>query len=79
VLKLGADVELEVTGLRNPCSQIDTFQPGLLKTVVSKGPNGELVRKTGVMTIVLKGGVVAPGDAVVVELPVPPLIPLGVV
>ncbi|MBY3026696.1 MOSC domain-containing protein [Rhizobium leguminosarum] len=79
VLKLGADVELEVTGLRNPCSQIDTFQPGMLKTVLGKGPNGELVRKTGVMTIVLKGGVVAPGDAVVVELPVPPLIPLGVV
>ncbi|MBY3033324.1 hypothetical protein HF265_30285 [Rhizobium leguminosarum] len=50
-----------------------------LKTVLGKGPNGELVRKTGVMTIVLKGGVVAPGDAVVVELPVPPLIPLGVV
>ncbi|MGB8290894.1 MAG: MOSC domain-containing protein [Rhizobium ruizarguesonis] len=79
VLKLGADVELEVTGLRNPCSQIDKFQPGLLKAVLGKGMNGELVRKTGVMTIVLKGGVVAPGNAIIVKLPSPPLVPLEVV
>lgn len=79
VLKLGADVELQVTGLRNPCSQIDKFQSGLLKAVLGKGPNGEVVRKTGVMTIVLKGGVVAPGDAIAVEFPIPPLLPLEVV
>ncbi|MGR9221428.1 MOSC domain-containing protein [Rhizobium leguminosarum] len=79
VLKLGANVELQVTGLRNPCSQIDNFQPGLLKAVLGRGPKGELIRKTGVMTIVLKGGVVVPGDAIAIEFPVPPLLPLEVV
>ncbi|MGR8964608.1 MOSC domain-containing protein [Rhizobium leguminosarum] len=79
VLKLGANVELQVTGLRNPCSQIDNFQPGLLKAVLGRGPNGELIRKTGVMTIVLKGGVVVPGDAIAIDFPVPPLLPLEVV
>ncbi|WP_132960463.1 MOSC domain-containing protein [Rhizobium sp. BK251] len=79
VLKLGADVELEVTGLRNPCSQIEKFRPGLLKTVLGKGPDGELVKKTGVMTIALKGGIVSPGDTIVVKLPAPPLLSLEVV
>jgi MOSC domain-containing protein YiiM len=79
VLKLGADVELEVTGLRNPCSQIDKFQPGLLKAVLGKGQNGEVIRKTGVMTIVLKGGLVVPGDFIAIQLPPPPLLPLEVV
>jgi MOSC domain-containing protein YiiM len=79
VLRLGADVELQVTGLRNPCSQINKFQPGLLKAVLDKGPNGEVIRKTGVMTIVLKGGVVVPGDAVDIRLPTPPWLPLDVV
>ena len=79
VLKLGADVELQVTGLRSPCSQIEKFQPGLLKAVRGKTPNGDLVRKTGVMTIVLKGGVVAPGDPILVKLPALPFLPLEVV
>jgi MOSC domain-containing protein YiiM len=79
VLKLGADVELQVTGLRNPCSQIEKLQPGLLKAVLGKTSSGELIRKTGVMTIVLRGGVVAPGDRLIVELPAPPLLPLEVV
>lgn len=79
ILKLGVDVELQVTGLRNPCSQIEKFQSGLLKAVLDKTPTGELVRKTGVMTIVLKGGVVAPGDRISVLLPAPPLLPLEVV
>lgn len=79
VLRLGADVELQVTGLRNPCSQIEKFQPGLLKAVLGKTPSGDLVRKTGVMTIVLKGGVVTQGDPIAVELPAPPLLPLEVV
>jgi MOSC domain-containing protein YiiM len=79
VLKLGADGELQVTGLRNPCSQIERFQAGLLKAVLGKRPNGEVIRKTGVMPIVLKGGFVAPGDLIAIELPVPPLLPLEVV
>jgi MOSC domain-containing protein YiiM len=79
ILRLGADVELQVTGLRNPCSQIEKFRPGLLKAVLGKTPGGEVVRKTGVMTIVINGGNVSPGDRIIVELPAPPLLPLEVV
>jgi MOSC domain-containing protein YiiM len=77
VLKLGTDVELQVTGLRNPCAQTDKFQPDLLEAVLGRGPHGELVRKSGIMTIVLKGGG-APGDAISIAFPMPPLLPLEV-
>ncbi|MFN5128609.1 MAG: MOSC domain-containing protein [Sphingomonadaceae bacterium] len=53
-LKIGDDVVLEVTGLRNPCVQIDDFQKGLLSAVLDRGPNGELIRKSGIMTVVLE-------------------------
>ncbi|TCR96335.1 MOSC domain-containing protein [Rhizobium sp. BK418] len=76
ILKLGPDVELEVTGLRNPCAQIDRFQPGLLKAVLDRGPNGALIRKAGIMTIVLKGGIVKAGDVIEQRLPAPPFLPL---
>jgi MOSC domain-containing protein YiiM len=74
-LRIGAEAVLEVTGLRNPCKQIESFQPGLLQHVVDRGPAG-LVRKAGVMSIVLKGGVVKPGDEITVELPALPHQPL---
>ncbi|GGE54580.1 MOSC domain-containing protein [Agaricicola taiwanensis] len=76
LLRLGRDVQLEVTGLRNPCGQIDEFQPGLFKAVLDKGLEGELIRKTGVMTIARAGGLVRAGDAITVELPPPPHLPL---
>ncbi|MGO4440199.1 MOSC domain-containing protein [Rhizobium sp. RAF56] len=76
VLKLGADVELEVTGLRNPCSQIDKFQPGLLNAVLGKKPDGGIILKAGIMTIVLKGGMVTAGDDITVSLPPLPHLPL---
>ena len=79
LLRLGAEAIVEVTGLRNPCGQIDDFQPGLLKAVLDKGPLGEIVRKSGIMAIVRQGGEVRPGDPVTVELPPPPHIPLGCV
>lgn len=69
MLRLGADAIVEVTGLRNPCLQIDRFQSGLLKQVVVTDAEGKTVRKTGVMGIVVAGGVVKPGDAISVELP----------
>jgi MOSC domain-containing protein YiiM len=75
-LKVGEEVVLEVTGLRNPCAQIDDFQKGLLSAVLDRGPNGELIRKSGVMSVVLRGGSVQPGDRIVVELPEPPFVPL---
>jgi MOSC domain-containing protein YiiM len=68
-LRIGGTAVVEVTGLRNPCAQIDDFMPGLLKAVVHRAADGSLVRKAGVMAVVTSGGEVAPGDAITVELP----------
>ncbi|MEF9905226.1 MOSC domain-containing protein [Streptomyces sp. P9-A2] len=76
LLRLGEDAVLEVTGLRNPCLQIDAFQDGLLKRVVGRDAAGNLVRKAGIMSIVKEGGTVRPGDAIGVELPSGPHRPL---
>lgn len=75
-LRLGADAVVEVTGLRNPCYQIDDFRPGLLKRVVGRDDEGGVVRRSGVMAIVLVGGEVRPGDAIAVETPPQPHRPL---
>ncbi len=69
VLLLGDTAEVLVTGLRTPCRQIDTFQPGLLGRVVHRDAAGSVVRKTGVMGVVRRGGEVRPGDPVTVVLP----------
>ena len=71
-LRLGSEALVEVTGLRNPCVQIEAFQPGLLKAVLGRDANGHLVRKAGIMAIVLEGGEVRPGDSIVVTLPALP-------
>ena len=63
-LALGATAVVEITGLRNPCVQIERFKPGLLSAVLGKTPAGALVRKAGVMGIVTVGGQVYPGDEV---------------
>lgn len=76
LLRIGNDVLLQVTGLRNPCMQIDRFQPGLLKAVLLRQPNGELIRKAGIMTIVMAGGKVRAGDPIHVQYPMPPYLPL---
>ena len=76
LLHLGDEAVVEVTGLRNPCYQIDHFQEGLLKQVVSRNADGTLVRKAGIMGIVAIGGFVRPGDPVGVELPAGPHRPL---
>jgi MOSC domain-containing protein YiiM len=68
-LHLGADAVVELTGLRNPCTQLDAFQPGLMAAVLDRTADGELVRKSGVMAIVVTGGEVRSGDAVRVSLP----------
>jgi MOSC domain len=78
-LRLGGDAIVKVTGLRNPCAQIDAFQPGLLAAVLDRDEHGALVRKAGVMAVVLAPGEVRPGDAVRVELPPAPHVPLAVV
>lgn len=76
VLRLGDQVALEITGLRNPCAQIETFQPGLMPALLGRGLQGEIVRKAGIMTIALTGGNVRAGDTIVAELPPPPHLPL---
>ncbi len=71
-LKLGRDAVIEITGLRNPCSQLDAFQPGLMSALRGRDASGGVVRKAGVMAIVISGGDVAPGDTItVVSEPVP--------
>ncbi|MFA3875728.1 MOSC domain-containing protein [Streptomyces sp. MMCC 100] len=76
LLRIGDDAVLEVTGLRNPCLQIDNFQDGLLKQVVGRDEAGNIVRKAGIMSIVKRGGTVRPGDAITAELPSEPHRPL---
>lgn len=71
-LRLGTTAEIEVTGLRNPCVQIEKFQPGLLKQVLGHDEAGKLVRRAGVMAVVLTGGQVRPADPITVELPAEP-------
>jgi len=68
-LHLGGDAIVEVTGLRNPCYQLDDFQPGLLKAVLDRDEHGRLIRKAGIMGVVVAGGLVRPSDRVRVELP----------
>ena len=74
-LRLGPEAIIELTGLRNPCHQIEDFQPGLLKHLVEKKPTG-LVRRAGVMSIVVAGGEVRSGDLIGIELPPLPHDPL---
>jgi MOSC domain-containing protein YiiM len=68
-LRLGPTAVIEVTGLRNPCVQLDGIQPGLMKAVLGRDGDGNVVRKAGVMAVVLTGGEVRPGDAISVVLP----------
>jgi MOSC domain-containing protein YiiM len=72
LLHLGDEAVVEVTGLRNPCLQIDNFRDGLLKQVVGRDESGRIVRKAGIMGVVTAGGVVRPGDPIEVELPAGP-------
>lgn len=78
-LHLGDSAVVEVTGLRNPCRQLDALQPGLMAAVLDKDEAGRVVRKLGIMSIVLQSGEVRPGDAIRVELPEGPHRPLAVV
>ena len=69
VLRIGATAAVEITGLRNPCAQIEAFRPGLLAAVLPRDLAGNVVRKTGVMAIVLESGMVMAGDPILIELP----------
>lgn len=76
-LHLGDGAVLEITGLRNPCAQLDGVADGLMAATLERDEQGKLVRKAGVMSIVLAGGEVRPGDAIRVTLPPRPHRPLA--
>ena len=68
-LKIGDRAVVELTGLRDPCTQLDGLIPGLMKAVLDRDADGELIRKTGVMGIAVGDGEIRPGDRIRVELP----------
>lgn len=76
VLTFAGGGAVALTGLRNPCAQIERFRPGLLAAVLGRAADGSLVRKAGVMAVVLRGGAVRVGDAVEVALPLGPQVAL---
>ncbi len=76
-LRLGREAIVEITGLRNPCKQLEELGSGLMEAVLDRDADGELVRKSGVMGVVLAGGEVKPGDPIEVELPAQPHVALA--
>ena len=76
-LRIGASAVIEITGLRNPCAQLDGIAPGLMKATLDRDAEGNLIRKAGVMAIVLADGEVRPDDMISVELPPEPHTPLA--
>lgn len=75
-LRLGDNAVVEVTGLRNPCAQLNRIAPGLMAATLARDAHGNLVRKAGIMAIVLQNGEVRPGDPIRVEWPPLPHRPL---
>ena len=71
-LHLGDEAIVKLTGLRNPCGQIDNFKRGLMAAVLDKTSDGAVIRKSGVMAVVLQSGSVCPGQSIRVKLPVQP-------
>ncbi|RNB88245.1 MOSC domain-containing protein [Brevibacillus nitrificans] len=76
ILRIGESAIVEITGLRNPCPQLNRFQKGLMDALLDHDAEGNLIRKAGVMGIVLAGGEVRPDDPIQVELPALPHRPL---
>lgn len=76
-LQLGDQAVVEVTGLRNPCQQLNNFRPTLMQQLVWRADDGSTVRRGGIMGVVLTGGEVRPGDPITVLLPPPPHSPLA--
>ncbi|WP_241972862.1 MOSC domain-containing protein [Cryobacterium cryoconiti] len=78
-LRLGADAVVEITGMRNPCSKINGLQKGLMKRLITTDASGQVIRKAGIMGVVIVGGTVSPGDGIVVDVPSGEQVALGVV
>ncbi len=75
-LRLGETAIVEVTGLRTPCAQLDGLQPGLMAATLGRDEKGGIIRKSGIMSIVIEGGDVRPGDPIRVDLLPGPHVPL---
>lgn len=71
-LAIGDEALVEITGLRNPCAQLDAYRPGLTAAVLGRDADGKLVRKAGIMGIVIVGGTVRAGDPIALHLPAEP-------
>ena len=78
-LRIGDEAVIQITGLRNPCSQLDDLQSGLMKATLGRDEEGKLIRKAGIMAIVTRGGIVTPDDPITIDLPTPPHYPLETV
>ncbi len=76
ILHIGDEAKIEITGLRNPCNQLNNFQEGLTAACIGKDEHGKPAFKAGIMAIVLAGGSIKPGDAIVAEFPAEPHIKL---
>lgn len=76
LIYIGETTVLAVTGLRDPCAQLNRCAPGLMNAVLDRHPDGSLIRKAGIMAVVRQGGIVRAGDSLRVELPPPPYTPL---
>ncbi len=76
ILSIGKEVKLLITGLRNPCDQLNGIEKGLMDAVISKDDQGQLIRKAGIMSVVLSGGIIKKGDMILVEYPNKPYIKL---
>ncbi|WP_419905408.1 MOSC domain-containing protein [Kiloniella sp.] len=76
ILRLGSEAVIWLTGLRNPCKQLNDYQDGLMQAVLDRDAENNLIRKSGVMAMILEGGIVRAGDEIVVELPPLPHAPL---
>jgi MOSC domain-containing protein YiiM len=72
LLHLGAEAVLRVTGLRNPCAQLDAFRPGLMRALLGRDAAGRVLRLAGIMAVVVRGGTVRPGEALRAVPPPPP-------
>lgn len=68
-LHIGESALIELTGLRNPCNQLEGLQTGLMQAVLDRDSAGKLIRKAGVMGIVLTSGEVKPGDTISIIFP----------
>ena len=78
-LRLGEEAVVEITGLRNPCHQINGLAPGLMDAMLDRAPDGSLIRKCGVMAVVIQGGMVSAGDTIALDHVPAQHVPLGVV